>query len=344
MKKENKNKKNKSISFLLALFAVLFCGAAFLSTIKHVSAAITPEQQASDEYLKKNGFGGVSTGNTTSGDKVLNNDTRLHSYPAPAPLSTAAPAPTSKKFNYTLLESFPGFFAAGSTLTDLPKLILSIYKFGIWTVGIAGLFMLVVGGFMYMASAGNTSTAGNARSIIWDSLIGIVAALGAYLILYVINPDLTRINLNFTPVEVTETLGYGEGGGNCAALDEGICSVANLKNTCFGANAEAASKVCNYESGGMTNSPSKTDRGADGNIFSWGLFQINLTQHELGGFPCQSAFEGKNYASKIINPAMYANCKFAATTALTNINYACKISNNGTNWNPWKNTKRVCGL
>jgi hypothetical protein len=32
--------------------------------------------------------------------------------------------------------------------------------------------------------------------------LGIVAAMGAYLILYVINPDLTKINLNFTPVEI----------------------------------------------------------------------------------------------------------------------------------------------
>ena len=115
---------------------------------------------------------------------------------------TPATTQNTKKFNYTLLESFPGFFKAGSTLTDLPTMILAIYKFGIWTVGIAGLFMLVVGGFMYMASAGNTSTAGNARGIIWDALLGIVAALGAYLILYVINPELTKINLSFTPVAI----------------------------------------------------------------------------------------------------------------------------------------------
>jgi hypothetical protein len=248
------------------------------------------------------------------------------------------------KLKYTLLESFPGFFQANTEMTDFPKMILSIYKFGIWTVGIAGMFMLVVGGFMYMASAGNTSTAGNARGIINDALLGIVAAMGAYLILYVINPDLTKINLNFTPVEVTETLGIGEGGGSCAALQEGPCSVANLRNTCFRENAEAASKVCNYESGGMSNSPSKTDRGADGNIFSWGLFQINLTQHSLGGYDCQAAFDGKNYASKVIDQAMYANCRFAANTVLTNINYACKISSNGSNWKPWANTKKACGL
>jgi len=204
--------------------------------------------------------------------------------------------------------------------------------------------MLVVGGFMYMASAGNTSTASSARGIITDSLIGIIAAMGAYLILYVINPDLTKINISFTPVEVVETLGFGEGGGNCSVPTTGPCTVEALQKTCFGSNAKAAAIVCGYESGGNVGSPSKSDKGTDGNVFSWGLFQINLTQHSLGGFDCQSAFEGKNYKSKVINSAMYANCKTAATAAMTNINYACKISNNGTNWKPWINTKKACGL
>ena len=128
--------------------------------------------------------------------------TKVTKTPTVPVASVQSSQPQPKKFNYTLLESFPGFFKAGSVLTDLPTMILAIYKFGIWTVGIAGLFMLVVGGFMYMASAGNTSTAGNARGIIWDALLGIVAALGAYLILYVINPELTKINLSFTPVAI----------------------------------------------------------------------------------------------------------------------------------------------
>ena len=108
-------------------------------------------------------------------------------------------------FQYQMLETFPGFLAAGSS-PDLPTMILVIYKFGIWTVGIAGLFMLTIGGFMYMASAGNNATVTSAKGIIGDSLLGIVAALAAYLIMYVINPDLTNINIAFTAVEVKGAL------------------------------------------------------------------------------------------------------------------------------------------
>ena len=125
----------------------------------------------------------------------------------------ATPNSTPTQFTYTLLESLPGFYSANTTMTDLPGLILAIYKFGIWTVGIAGLFMLVVGGIMYMSSAGNTSTASSAQGIITDALIGIVAALGAYLILYVINPDFTKINLNFTSGNVSD-YGGPTGTGN----------------------------------------------------------------------------------------------------------------------------------
>jgi hypothetical protein len=135
-------------------------------------------------------------------------------------VNAAQPLPSTKQFEYKLLEAFPGFFDKGQVMTDFPGMILAIYKFGIWTVGIAGFFMLVVGGFMYMASAGNTSSAGSAKGIVIDALIGIAAALGAYLFLYVINPDLTKMNISFTTVDVTETEGTG---GSTAGSTKGAC-------------------------------------------------------------------------------------------------------------------------
>ena len=133
------------------------------------------------------------------------------------------------KFTYTLLESFPGFFTGGTAGPELPAMILAIYKFGIWTVGIAGLFMLTIGGFMYMASAGNNATVTSAKGIIADSLLGIVAALGAYLIMYIINPDLTNINIAFTQAQlgagaptVTTTTVPGAVGA-CDGTSAGCC-------------------------------------------------------------------------------------------------------------------------
>lgn len=116
----------------------------------------------------------------------------------------AGPLVSLAAFDYQLLEDFPGVsgMTKGTVMTDLPALVSSVYKFGIWTVGIAAMFMLVIGGFMYMTSAGNTSRAGSAKEVIGDSLTGLITALAAFLLLYVINPDLTRINLNLIQVDV----------------------------------------------------------------------------------------------------------------------------------------------
>lgn len=95
-------------------------------------------------------------------------------------------------FSYQPLEQIPG---AQMATTSFPQYVQGIYKFGIWTVGLAALFMLSVGGFIYLSSGGNTATIGKAKTYIWDALIGLVLALLAYLILYVINPDLVNVNL-----------------------------------------------------------------------------------------------------------------------------------------------------
>ena len=118
-------------------------------------------------------------------------------------LAFAISSSASAAFEYKMLEGLPGFYQKDTTAPDLPDLIVSIYKFGIWTVGIAGLLMMTVGGVMYMGSAGNNAAAQSAKKIITDSLIGIVAALTAYLFMYVINPDLVNVNLgNLISVEV----------------------------------------------------------------------------------------------------------------------------------------------
>ena len=111
---------------------------------------------------------------------------------------------TASAFEYKLLEAFPGFFKKGDS-PNLPAMILAIYKFGIWTVGIAGLLMMTVGGVMYIGSAGNNAAAESAKKIITDSLLGIVVALGAYLFVYVINPDLVNITISFSKATLKST-------------------------------------------------------------------------------------------------------------------------------------------
>ena len=109
---------------------------------------------------------------------------------APAGISMA-------QYTYIPMEKIPGFEGEP---TDFPNFLLSITKFAIWTVGIAALLMITIGGFWYMTSAGNTSQAETAKKIITDALLGLIVALAAWLLLYVINPDLVNVNLKFKAI------------------------------------------------------------------------------------------------------------------------------------------------
>lgn len=107
-------------------------------------------------------------------------------YRAPTTGGSTTPIAT---FNYTLLEEIPG---TAGTSGDFGSYLQSLYRFTFFGIGIAALFMLTVGGFMYVTSAGNTSRVETAKTIITDSFLGILIALFAWLFLYVINPDLVQ--------------------------------------------------------------------------------------------------------------------------------------------------------
>lgn len=75
-----------------------------------------------------------------------------------------------------------------STLTDLVKYI---YEWGIFIGGIAVFISLLIGGFLYLTSAGNPGRMTEARDRIFSALIGLVLLFSIYLILNTINPELT---------------------------------------------------------------------------------------------------------------------------------------------------------
>ncbi len=112
---------------------------------------------------------------------------------APATSATTTSS-TTGGLNYTLLEKIPGF--ASTDGSDLPKYITAIYKLALVVIVLSAVLMLSVGGFMYLTSAGNTSAMGTAKGVIFDSIIGLVIALVAWLLLNVINPDLVKVSIN----------------------------------------------------------------------------------------------------------------------------------------------------
>lgn len=109
----------------------------------------------------------------------------------------------NSNFNYQLLEKIPGQSADAS----LPNYVKAILNAALILIVLSAVFMAMVGGFLYLTSAGNTSRAGTAKDIIVDAIIGLGLALLAYLILYVINPDLVNLRISQLSVTTPKTEG-----------------------------------------------------------------------------------------------------------------------------------------
>ncbi len=150
---------------------------------------------------------------------------------------------------YQLLEKIPGTDGLGS---DLPGYVSAIYKMALIIVTLSAVLMLTVGGFMYLTSAGNTASIGTAKGIIYDSLIGLIIALSAWLVLYIINPDLVEVNLT-TLAPVAPVGGNPAGApGDIGALPTGSDSDLAYKILANSNISLNASGSCSSASGEVT--------------------------------------------------------------------------------------------
>ncbi|MBP6929535.1 MAG: hypothetical protein KBB77_01210 [Candidatus Moranbacteria bacterium] len=185
-------------------------------------------------------------------------------------LSLSLATPVAQALDYQLLEKIP--FTNNIKGSDLPGYVSAIYKAALVIVTLSAVLMVSVGGFMYLTSAGNTASMGTAKGIIYDSLIGLVIALSAWLILYIINPDLVQISLKGLPtVTVTNapapsislaSLPTGSDsdlakqilvnpnitllpGGDCKSSSGVVSPLTSIQNIADGERADRCSFACN---------------------------------------------------------------------------------------------------
>ena len=78
---------------------------------------------------------------------------------------------------------------------DINQIIIWLYYLIIGISGFSAFFMFVWGGFQWTYSAGNTTAIEEAKDRITSAALGVLIVLSAYLILQVINPELTTLNL-----------------------------------------------------------------------------------------------------------------------------------------------------
>ena len=72
--------------------------------------------------------------------------------------------------------------------------ISNFYKFAIGLTGILATIMFAVGGLIWLTSGGSATQVGKAKQLILGSVIGLVLALGSYVILNSINPNIVNLH------------------------------------------------------------------------------------------------------------------------------------------------------
>lgn len=98
----------------------------------------------------------------------------------------------------------PGCFYA----EDLLHYLAGLYQWLVAIISILAVVMVMYGGYKYILAAGNASVVGEAKTIIGGAIIGLILALGSYIILNTINPSLVRFNILGLKVVSKETFSF----------------------------------------------------------------------------------------------------------------------------------------
>lgn len=76
---------------------------------------------------------------------------------------------------------------------NLASIVAWLYVFIVGISGLAAFVMIVWGGVQWMSSQGNPASTGDAKDKIQKALLGLLLVLVSFLILQVINPELTLL-------------------------------------------------------------------------------------------------------------------------------------------------------
>ncbi|MBI4087696.1 MAG: hypothetical protein HY434_02595 [Candidatus Liptonbacteria bacterium] len=99
------------------------------------------------------------------------------------------------------------------------EFIAQLYNFALMISGVLALGAIIFGGVKYMTAAGNPSGQTEGKEWIQGAISGLLLLFGAYFILNIINPDLTKLSLPaLSPIPAGGGSSGDAGGGSPAGL------------------------------------------------------------------------------------------------------------------------------
>lgn len=154
----------------------------------------------------------------------------------------------------------------------LGQYIGGLQRYAIGIIGIMAVIVLMMGGVMWLTAAGNSGQVGEAKKLIAGSLVGLFLVFGSYIILYLINPNLTvmkslrvgyinKLDLEEIKVDVAElnkNLGEPLVGGSVSIPVGNYCGCFNFNNYNSTNTLTSAAAINSLITSLQPNSPLKT--------------------------------------------------------------------------------------
>lgn len=104
-------------------------------------------------------------------------------------------------FAYTLLQPLHGITEVSGG-QGFSKYLSWIFKFALIAAAFLAVIQIVIAGVEMVGSAASEKARGDAEQRIRDAVLGLLLAFGAWLILYTINPDLVKMELNIPDINI----------------------------------------------------------------------------------------------------------------------------------------------
>jgi len=76
--------------------------------------------------------------------------------------------------------------------------LVGAYKMGVGVAAVLAVIMIMAGGFVWIAAAGDSGKIGQAKKMITGAVVGLILTVGSYVALQTVNPDL----VNFTALKI----------------------------------------------------------------------------------------------------------------------------------------------
>lgn len=144
------------------------------------------------------------------------------------------------------------------TIPYIGEYLATIYRFAVVAASMLAVVFIIIGGFMWTTSAGSADRITAAKTMIERALTGLILAVGSYIILYTINPELVQfrsLKILYIPTSDIDGLVFSDEENtpddhsgkpfSSTAYDEIFKKYA----TCSGMNWELYKAIAHHESG-----------------------------------------------------------------------------------------------